>query len=208
VAVAREAFYAGFDEIQFDYIRFPSDGNMSAISYPVYDGEQEKSEVISDFFRYLDKELRVRTGAKISADLFGLTMWNHENDLNIGQKLSPALQHFDYVSPMVYPSHYPDGFNGYGNPALYPYEVIYENLVKGQKVYETLVGDGEEPGVRTLEELATVRPWLQDFDLGAVYTSQMVKAQMKATVDGGGSGWLLWNARNVYTVSALDSEGD
>jgi len=208
VAIAAEAFSGGFDEIQFDYIRFPSDGDVNAIKFPIYDGKKPKSQVITEFFSYLDKQLRGNDGAVISADLFGLTLWQHNSDMNIGQRLDAAAPRFDFVSPMVYPSHYPAGFEGYANPALYPYEVIYRNLVKGRELYDALnkknaasaASDPAAPAV----QLAKIRPWLQDFDMGAVYDAARVRAQMRAVVDAGASGWLLWNAANVYTESALE----
>ena len=202
VQIAREVFEGGFDEIQFDYIRFPSDGNIKAAEFPVWDGTTPKSEVMAGFFAYLDKELRVKNNIPISVDLFGLTMWQHDYDLNIGQLLRDALPHFDFISPMVYPSHYPPGFNGYANPAEHPYEVVYENLVRGQAVYEQINQAAIDQGVDP-PPLATIRPWIQDFDLGAVYTPERVRAQFTATEDGGGSGWLIWNARNVYTEGAF-----
>jgi hypothetical protein len=207
VTIAAEAFNGGFDEIQFDYIRFPSDGDVNAIKFPVYDGKKPKHQVISEFFTYLDRQLRDNDGATISADLFGLTMWQHNSDLNIGQRLDEAAPRFDFVSPMVYPSHYPSGFEGYENPALYPYEIIYRNLVKGRELYDVLdkknadaAAESTVPSVK----LAKIRPWLQDFDMGAVYDAARVRAQMRAAVDAGASGWLLWNAANVYTESALE----
>lgn len=202
VAVAREAYSAGFDEVQFDYIRFPSDGQLAAMSFPVYDGSRSKNEVIGSFFSYLDHELRLKSGMTISADLFGMTMWNHGTDLNIGQKLATAAPYFDYISPMVYPSHYPAGFNGFENPALYPYEVVYENVLRGQELLSRMFKD--DPNTR----LAFFRPWLQDFDLGAVYDASRVRAQIRASDDGGASGWLLWNAGNVYTEPALEPADD
>ncbi|MBU0624780.1 putative glycoside hydrolase [Patescibacteria group bacterium] len=207
VAVAREAFAGGFDEVQFDYIRFPSDGNLKTMVFPVWDGQKPRSEVMTDFFTYLDRELRVTVGMPISVDLFGLTMWQHEYDLNIGQKLVDALSRFDFISPMVYPSHYPAGFNGYANPADRPYDVVYQNLIRGQAAYELFRGStpSTDSSVTAEIKLATFRPWIQDFDLGAVYTPEMVRAQITATRDGGGTGWLLWNARNVYTEAALES---
>jgi hypothetical protein len=200
--IAREVFSSGFDEIQFDYIRFPSDGNISAAVYPIWDGSQTKSEVMEDFFRYLNKELRIKNGIPISVDLFGLTMWQHDYDLNIGQRLLESMPYFDFISPMVYPSHYPAGFIGCANPAACPYEVVHRNMQRGQEIHQRFdVGTASDLPAKP--ELATFRPWLQDFHLGATYTPEMVRQQMKATEDGGGSGWLLWNARNVYTESAL-----
>jgi hypothetical protein len=195
--IAREAYQGGFDEVQFDYIRFPTDGNMPDMKFPVYDaGTTTKAATMGKFFSYLDDELG-GTGVKTSVDLFGLVMWDHDYDLNIGQRLDVAAPHFDYISPMVYPSHYPKGFDGYANPADHPYDVIYKNLVRGQPVTETL--RKANPDAR----IATIRPWIQDFNLGAFYSPAMIKAEMKAAVDGGASGWLLWNARNRYTEAAL-----
>lgn len=205
-AIARDAYAGGFDEVQFDYIRFLSDGNMSLAVYPAYDGKTPKADVMRSFFGYMDAELREKAGIPISADLFGLTMWAHDSDLNIGQRLDNAARHFDFVSPMVYPSHYPTGFEGFANPADHPYEVVHDNLVKGQKVFAVLLQEDlalKEKNPALSLKIATVRPWLQDFDLGAVYTPAMVKAQMKASVDGGASGWIFWNAGNVYTESAF-----
>lgn len=211
VAVAKEAYDGGFDEIQFDYIRFPSDGNLKTIKYAAFDPKTRKRvDVINDFFAYLDKELRQKNRIAISADLFGLVMWQHESDLGIGQRLEIGARHFDAISPMVYPSHYATGFNGYANPAAHPYEVVRDNMKKGKAVFDALLAErewfkAEHPGV-VPPKVATARPWLQDFDLGADYTPAMVRAQIKAAEEEGASGWLLWNARNVYSESALEKE--
>jgi hypothetical protein len=208
--VAKEAYDGGFDEVQFDYIRFPSDGSIHSIKYPVFDGSKPKAEVLRDFFAYLDTELRVKHGIPTSVDLFGLVMWAHASDLGIGQRLEYAIPHFSFISPMVYPSHYADGFDGFANPATEPYRVVYDNLVKGKEVFATIDAENErrkaaEPPEEEMR-VASVRPWIQDFDLGAKYGADKVRAQMKASVDGGASGWLLWNARNVYTEAALSKE--
>jgi hypothetical protein len=122
IALAKEAYVIGFDEINFDYVRFPSDGNMKDIYYPVSeetvtaDPLLGKARVIESFFAHLSKELRDTAwlvgdekGPKLSADLFGMTTTNTD-DLNIGQILEYAAPHFDYIAPMVYPSHYPNQF--------------------------------------------------------------------------------------------------
>src|SRR3989344_494239 len=121
VLLAKESYALGFDELNFDYIRFPSDGNMKDIYYPWSDG-YEKPEVLREFFSYLHDKLKL-VGAVLSADLFGMTTTNTD-DLNIGQVLEVALPYFDYIAPMVYPSHYPPTFIGLGNPAAHPYEVV------------------------------------------------------------------------------------
>src|SRR3989338_1692735 len=130
IAIAEDALARGFDEINFDYIRFPSDGNLEVMSYPVYNANLfQKQEIIRDFFTYLRDEIE---GERISADLLGQTTFQAD-DMGIGQMIEDAYLHFDYVSPMVYPSHYVYGFLGYQNPALYPYEVITYSLSEATK---------------------------------------------------------------------------
>ena len=192
VALAKESYDDGFDELNFDYIRFPSDGNMKDISYPWSNGKQ-KTEVMREFFAYLREKLG-GIGAPLSADLFGMTTTS-SNDLNIGQNLEIALKYFDFVSPMVYPSHYPKNFNGYPNPATKPYEVV-----------KFAMDSAVERARKATTTPLKLRPWLQDFNLGATYDASMVRAQIQATYDAGLDSWMLWNASNRYTRSALNQE--
>ena len=111
-AIAKEALERGFDEINFDYIRFASDGNLTDIKYPFWDGKTAKNEVLKDFFSYLRGEMRE---ARLSADLFGLVTVD-QHDMGIGQHLEDAIPYFDYIAPMVYPSHYFSGFQNYQKP--------------------------------------------------------------------------------------------
>ena len=193
IALTRASYKAGFDEINFDYIRFPSDGNMQDIYFPwsedriVADPDLGKAEILEEFFMYLASELR-QDGIVSSADLFGMTTTNTD-DLNIGQILEYALPYFDYIAPMVYPSHYPKNFIGLSNPAANPYTVVKYSL--------------DEAFKRASSTPQKIRPWLQDFDLGAVYTSEMVRAQIQATYDAGFTSWMLWDAANTYTRNAL-----
>ncbi|MDP2860634.1 MAG: putative glycoside hydrolase [bacterium] len=196
--VAKEAIKVGFDEINFDYIRFPSDGNMTNIVYPFWDGKTLKKEVIRHFFEYVNQRMKP-LGIPISADLFGLTLTS-TNDLGIGQWLEYAVPNFDYICPMVYPSHYQPTFLGFQNPAEHPYEVIYDGLKKGNERITSL--SATFPG----KPMAKLRPWLQDFNMGAIYDARMIELQKKATYDAGGFGWLLWNPRNIYTENALHKE--
>ena len=190
IAIAKESYARGFDELNFDYIRFPSDGNMKDIAYPVSEGKVKK-EVMKEFFVYLNAALK-DTGAKTSADLFGMTTTNTD-DLNIGQLLEYTAPYFDYVSPMVYPSHYPTGWNGYKKPATVPYEVISYSM---KKAAERLTAMGESP--------LKLRPWLQDFNLGATYTADMIRKEKQAVYDSGLTSWLMWDPANTYTEAALD----
>ncbi|MFH1978918.1 MAG: putative glycoside hydrolase [Patescibacteria group bacterium] len=190
IRIAKESEMVGFDELNFDYIRFPSDGNMKDISYDHFDGTVPKAVAIRDFFEYLYFHLE-DLGVPLSADLFGMTTTNSD-DLNIGQILEYAAPYFDYIAPMVYPSHYPRGFLGYKNPAEYPYEVVNFAMVKG---VEKLINASTSP--------LKLRPWIQDFDLGATYDASMVRKQIQATYDAGLTSWMLWSAANKYTRGAL-----
>ena len=199
VAVGEESYSLGYDELNFDYIRFPSDGDMNDIYYPfseekiVSNPDTGKADVLRGFFAYLNRHLK-DTGAVLSVDLFGMTMTNPD-DLNIGQILEYALPYFDYIAPMVYPSHYPSGFNGWENPNEYIYGVVNYSMKKGG---ERLIIASSTP--------LKLRPWLQDFDYGGNYGPEEVRAQIQATYDAGLTSWMLWNPSNRYTREALESE--
>jgi len=211
VEISEEAYALGFDELNYDYVRYPSDGDIKDTLYTWTVGTASttstssgqassplsKPEMLKNFFEYLNDELE-DIDAKLSVDLFGMTM-TVNNDMNIGQLLENALPYFDYVSPMVYPSHYPATWNGFSNPAEYPYEVVKISMAKGIE---------REQALNIANGLATstpskLRPWLQDFNLGAVYGEDKIRAQIQATYDVGLTSWMLWNAGNKYTPSAL-----
>ncbi len=136
VALGEESYNMGFDELNFDYVRFPSDGPMSDAYYS-WDVGKTKAQALEEFFAYLSKNLRdpanyPSTGSgqvgapqvpALSADVFGMAASN-EDDLGIGQVLERALPYFDFVDPMVYPSHYPAGFNGYKDVNAHPYDIV------------------------------------------------------------------------------------
>lgn len=192
--IADASYAVGFDEINYDYIRFPSDGNMKDIAYP-FSKTRPKPDVLKDFFEYVHAHAQEKK-IPISADLFGMTTTNRD-DLNIGQVLENALPNFDYIAPMVYPSHYPPHFNGYDNPAAKPYEVIVYSMGHAQERARAFAASSSVP-------VAKMRPWLQDFSIGGTtYTPGMVRDQITATYDVGISSWLLWNASNRYMRDAL-----
>lgn len=193
LAVAKGAYEEGFDEINFDYIRYPSDGNMKDINYHLKEGET-RADNIEKFFKYLSAEMKKDKNIPMSADLFGLTT-EATDDMGIGQVWEKAYPYFDYLAPMVYPSHYPAGHMGYSNPSTHPYEVINKALISGIAKIEKIGGDKNK-----------IRPWLQDFDLGATYTKEMVQAQIKAVYDNGLKSWMLWDPSNKYTPAALKLE--
>lgn len=196
VAIAKDSYSMGFDEINFDYIRFPSDGNMEDIAYP-FSESKKKSEVLKGFFEYIKKEMG---DIPISADLFGLVT-NNNDDLGIGQILEDALINFDYIGPMVYPSHYPKNFIGLANPNAKPYEVVKFAMEGGIKKIEKM---NETVSSTSPISIKKLRPWLQDFSLyGVTYGPVEVRAQIKATYDVGLDSYMLWNASNRYTAGAL-----
>src|SRR3989344_2105455 len=207
ILIAKEALARGFDEVNFDYIRFASDGNVDDIKYPFWDEKTLKRYVVRDFWRYLRKAL---PDARISADLFGLVTLSY-GDIGIGQNIDDAYHYFDAVAPMVYPSHYNKGFNGYQNPALYPYEVVYQSMLEAnERLKHYIINAANSTSTEYyLVKKPELRPWLQDFDLGATYDAAKVRAQIDAVYNsatGTPSGWMLWDPRNVYTREALQKD--
>lgn len=217
IDLAKVAHGIGFDEINFDYIRYPSDGNMTDIAFP-RSGTSTKSEMMRKFYAFVGQEMR-KAGIVSSADLFGMTTTNTD-DLNIGQVIEHALLSFDYVAPMVYPSHYPPTFNGWKNPNDVPGPVV-EFAMKAAVARanslekEVAVEKGEypaRPGTTTPAFVSTgiyakkLRPWIQDFDYGGDYDEKDVRAQIEAVYDAGLTSWMMWDPGNRYTRSAYDAD--
>lgn len=189
VRIAKDAYAQGFDEINLDYVRYPSDGPLSYLDTAGM--EKGRTGTMSDFFSYVSTELRSKEAIPISADLFGLTM-SAQGDLGIGQILELVAPHVDYVAPMVYPSHFAKGTYGIADPARQPYAIIYKSLSDGIARMQAIG-----------EDVHKLRPWLQDFNLGAVYTHDLVQAQITAAEELGLTSWMLWDPRNIYTKSVL-----
>ncbi|MCR4442748.1 MAG: putative glycoside hydrolase [Peptococcaceae bacterium] len=190
VDVAKEAAKVGFREIQFDYVRFPTDGDVKNAVYP-FAGGQKKEDVIQEFLRYARTELQPYN-VFLAADVFGLTTLTLD-DMGMGQKFEKVISQVDYICPMVYPSHYGPGNYGFNNPNGHPYEVVRQALFDGLKK----INESGHTGV-------LLRPWLQDFDLGSpAYGREEVRAQIRAAYDSGLEEWMLWNAGNRYTKEAL-----
>lgn len=230
VELTKESYNLGFDELNYDYVRFPSDGNMED-TYFSHSAGKSKPEALEEFFAYLREHVKdpalyadyIHTGLPegreavpvTSADLFGMTTTNTD-DLNIGQVLERALPHFDFVAPMVYPSHYPKTWNGFSNPNHYPYEVVYAAMKGGADravATTTIVAfTGAEPlststipivYKKPIYDKKKLRTWIQDFDYGGDYDVAEVKAQIKATYDVGLNSWMMWAPSNRYTRGAF-----
>jgi hypothetical protein len=208
VELAKESYALGFDEINFDYIRYPSDGPMKEAVFMKRDG-RTKQEMLEDFYRYIHDELKP-TGMVLSADLFGMVTTNYD-DLNIGQVLERALPYFDYIAPMVYPSHYPKNFNGWPDPNKVPGELI--TFVMQSAVRRTTSTTSSIPSF-AYERVGTstpamyskpaypaskMRPWLQDFDYPVEYTPAMVEAQINANIAAGLDSYMFWDPSNKYS---------
>ncbi|MFH1430292.1 MAG: putative glycoside hydrolase, partial [Candidatus Uhrbacteria bacterium] len=195
IDLAYEAVALGFDEVNFDYIRFPSDGALNRIVYPHWDRVTPRVEVIESFVKRIDTEVR-QHGVRTSADIFGMSFYAVDG-MGIGQQLERIAPYFDALAPMVYPSHYSAGFGGFSDPAANPYGVIAQTLAHGV------------PRILALPEAQqpAVRPWLQDFNLGAMYDDAMVRAQQQAVIDQTGTeSWMIWNPLGRYHEGALDSQ--
>ena len=190
VEVAEDAARHGFREIQFDYVRFPTDGPISKAVYP---GQYcSKVDAIAGFLAFAHQRLE-KLGVWVSADVFGIVIQNTSDAiLKLGQQIDKVAANVDVVSPMVYPSHYSAGSYNIDNPNASPYELITAAMKETAK---RLAGTG-----------AMGRPWLQDFSLGVPYGVQQVKAQIKAAEEQGFNEWILWDPALTYTEGALRSQ--
>jgi hypothetical protein len=184
VDLGEAAVKAGFDEIQFDYVRFPSDGDLSLIRYPGAH-PQPMSWTIPAFTQYAAHRLHP-LGARVSVDVFGLAA---THDLGIGQLPRRISRYVDAVYPMVYPSHYNPGEYNLADPNAVPGETVSHSLLDFQTALE-----GRK---------ARLTPWLQDFSLGRTYTLDDVRAQVQAARLRKANGFLLWNAEGLYTAAVL-----
>jgi len=185
VEIARRAQELGFEEIQFDYIRFPSDGDTKNCRYSQVHNSTAATQSLIDFIRYAKKELTIA----VSVDVFGLTP-SVEHDMGIGQRFLKLADVSDFISPMMYPSHY--GRNEYGikEPDKEPYKTVFRTVSDAKKLLK--------------ENAYKIRPYLQDFSLGHNYGAEEVKAQIKACYDNGVFDWLLWDPKCKYTLEAIE----
>jgi hypothetical protein len=198
IDLAKEAVSLGFDEVQFDYVRFPTDGNIKVIDYKSKDGKIDKTKPINAFLAYAKKEINAM-GAAVSADVFGIITTNIGDVEKIGQDLDTLSKQVDYVSPMVYPSHYAFGQYNIRRPDLEPYKTVSTSLKSAKTRIDKL------PAPK-----AVIRPYLQDFTASWIgrgnykrYGAADVRAQIKAAYDSGIDEWILWNANNRYSESAF-----
>ena len=184
--LAAETAKLGFDEIQFDYVRFPSDGDLSTATFgPRALTPETRTEAIAGFLALAADRL-APSGAKLAADIFGYTLFV-DHDLGIGQDCGRLARFVDVLCPMVYPSHFPDGSLVLpGHPNDYPYETIAISMDAGKT---KLAGAARK-----------LRPWLQDFSYPGLraYGAADLRAQIDAAEAAGVGGWMVWDPTNRY----------
>ena len=183
IAIAKASAEAGFDEVQFDYVRFP-DNRKVGFAKPA--NQDSRTEAITGFLKAAHRAL-APYNVMVAADIFGYVMWNLD-DTGIGQKVDATLEAVDVVCPMLYPSGYQFGIPNYKNPVQHTYEIVYLSMKRAQ----------ERTGANPLR----FRPWLQAFRdyafRGGDFKEERMRIQIKASDKFGASGWMFWNPRNVY----------
>ncbi len=200
VEIGVQAGRLGFDEVQFDYVRFCTERGMKDVVFDEADVQgRSRTDIICEFMDYAYQRLKSE-GLFVSADVFGAIINSDVNANSVGQIYGELAKHVDYISPMIYPSHYGDGNYGIDHPDLQPYDTIRAALEDSKK---ELYFAGQDGG-----HLATVRPWLQDFTATWLanhisYGSAEVRAQIQAVYDAGYDEWLLWDASCHYSWDGL-----
>lgn len=210
IDIAKEAVQLGFDEIQFDYVRFPT----AKVSDVVYDSSMpSKGEVIAGFLALASQEIKKVKKVPVSADVFGIIGESVSDGKALGQELDLVGQELDYISPMLYPSHFANSSKGtmgngvgqtvnsilFTHPDLQPYDVVYNSLLKIKSKISAMDNYRAE-----------VRPYLQDFTLKMAdgyyqeYGVEQVKQQIQAVYDAGYKEWIFWDGLNTYTEDAFE----
>ncbi|HEX2884045.1 MAG TPA: putative glycoside hydrolase, partial [Candidatus Limnocylindria bacterium] len=193
-AIAGDLADKGFDEVQLDYIRFFSDGPYDVADTNLPNTQSFRLPAIQRVLRVVSGELEA-TRAFLAADVFPIS-FIVPDDQGIGQRPEVIMPYVDYFSPMVYPSHYGPGVFGFDVPNNYPYEVIDQTLE---------IMNRQADGLPLV-----IRPWIQDFGYGPFppYTAEQIRAEMQAAADNGAHGWMIWNARALFTEAALGPPHD
>ena len=186
--IAESAALSGVDEVQFDYIRFPAEGEAKNAYYPHIKEGVTKVDIICEFLKDVKARL-APYNTSLAVDIFGVTAWQSKIDIeSLGQDLKRMAPYLDVLSPMLYPSHFHPGYDGFPNPGAEPYYFINTG-VKQAKVI--LSG-----------EATVLVPWIQGFNMRSPnFGPNYILEQVRAGKDEGVEGFLIWNARNDYSVS-------
>ncbi len=186
IALARFAAQNGADEVQFDYVRFPAEGEQkdAKFAFETEHPKWQRSDVIADFLEKAHAQLKPM-GVLFSLDVFGVMAWQRPVDLaHTGQDIPHMAKHCDVLSPMIYPSHF-FGMDGYALPGDAPEHFIGESMDRFAKI--------------TADSGVVLRPWLQAFGWKTkTYSPEYIEVQVRVAKEKGGIGFLFWNARNDY----------
>jgi hypothetical protein len=184
ISIAKEAAKVGYDEINFDYIRFPA---KEGLLFLQQNTQENRIKAIESFLDTAQKRLR-KYGVFISVDVYGNVCWSND-DNGIGQTLQSLAQHADYISPMLYPSGFATGSFHLQHPAQHPYKVVFRSLARAKKKVGAI----------------KLRPWLQYFrdytQIKHPYTKKEIQAQIQAANDANVSGWMFWSPSSKYNPS-------
>jgi hypothetical protein len=186
--IAETAALSGVDEVQFDYIRFPAEGQARNATYPHRKEGISKVDIICEFL----KDVRARLepyNTSLAVDIFGVTAWQSKIDIEqLGQDLKQMAKYLDVISPMLYPSHFHAGYDGFANPGAEPYYFIKTGVVQAKKLLS--------------EEATALVPWIQGFDMRSPnFGTNYIREQVRACKEEKIRGFLIWNAGNNYSVS-------
>ncbi len=186
--IAESAAMSGVDEVQFDYIRFPAEGPALNATYPHRQAGISKVDIICQFLKEV-KERLAPYNTSLAVDIFGVTAWQSRVDIdNLGQDLKRMGEYLDVLSPMLYPSHFHAGYDGFANPGAEPYYFMHTGVVQAKAI---LSG-----------EATALVPWIQGFDMSSPnFGPNYIREQVRACEEGGAKGFLIWNAGNNYSIS-------
>jgi len=194
--IAESAALSGADEVQFDYIRFPAEGKAKNAVFPSEKQGLSRVQVINGFLSDVKNRLK-KYNTSIAIDIFGVTAWQSKNDIkNLGQDLKQMAKYIDVLCPMFYPSHFHRGYDGFANPGSEPYYFLSAGVRKTREILSS--------------EAVAIVPWIQGFNMSSPnFGPDYINLQIKASYDEGAAGFLIWNARNDYSVSfqALKNKG-
>ena len=191
ITIAQEAAKVGFDEINFDYIRFPA---KSGLKFSKDNTQENRLKAITDFLSLAQNRLR-KYGVFISVDTYGNICWSND-DNNIGQTVTSLAAHADYLAPMLYPSGFASGSFYFDYPSEHPHAVVYRSI----------------KNIKDRIDSSRIRPWLQYFkdysDRKKVYRKFEINEQIRATEDVNTSGWMMWSPSSRYHLNYFIKEDE
>lgn len=192
IALIQELADYGFDEVQLAAVRFPDNGLVNRADFGQVSTARHRRSAIADFLDEAYAAIAARP-ARLSADIFAMSLWDESNNLN-GQDLMTMAERVDYLNPRLFPSDFESGSLGFDDPSSEPFAMVGRSLESGQSLLP-----------RHLED--RIRPWLQAFSYGPAmpFGEEAVRQQIGATERFGATGWMLWNPDGDYDPAAITS---